>query len=122
MKTNEMIELLKGGAVKVIDENQLEYTITHTCNNTNTYFWRGGFYSAYRNIDDCNEYRQLEKLLSQIIRIEKYIDSEYYPIWTKEDGLITQTEHFVKLHDRYYTISFLEKLIDKVKEFKKINL
>jgi hypothetical protein len=50
------------------------------------------------------------------------MDSEYFPIWTKEEGIINQSENFVKLKDRYYTITFLEQLIDKINEFKKINI
>ena len=117
-----MIELLKLGAIRVIDENQNEYTITHTCNDTNTYFWKGGFYAAYRNIDDCEQFKFLAQRLTEIIRIEKFMDSEYYPIWTKEEGLITQNENFVKLNGRYYTIAFLEQLLDKITEFKRINI
>ena len=117
-----MIEFLKQDGIHVIDASQNEYSISHTCNNTNMYFWRGGFYDSYGNSEGANGYDNLLKRLSTIIRIEKRIDSEYYPIWTKEDGMINQTDKFVKLKGRYYTVEFLEQLIDKIIEFKKINI
>jgi hypothetical protein len=122
MEVNEMIELLKQGSIRVITDNQTAYFVTHTCNNTNTYFWNNGRYIAYGNYEGANGYDQLQTVLSRVIRIEKHIDTDYYPIWTKEDGVITQSDKFVKLKGRYYTTAFLEQLIDKIIEFKKINI
>jgi len=122
MEIKEMIELLKHGDIRVFDESQSEYSISHTCNNTVIYFWRGGYYTSYSNTEETKTYNELVERLSRIIRVEKRIDSEYYPIWTKEDGLITQTEQFVRLKGRYYTINFLEQLIDRIYDFKKINI
>lgn len=123
MDIKEMIELLKIGDIRVFDVSQSVYTISHTRNNTVIYFWdEYRFYKSYNNIEGLPSYDELVELLSSIVRIEKKFDSEYYPIWTKEDGLITQTEQFVRLKGRYYTITFLEQLIDKVKDLKKINL
>lgn len=122
MDVKEMIDLLKSGGIRVFDVSQSEYSISHTCNNTVIYFSNGGFYTSYSNIEGRKTYDELVEQLSRIIRIEKRIDSEYYPIWTKEDGLITQTEQFVRLKGRYYTINFLEQLIEKINDFKKINL
>lgn len=122
MEVKEMIDLLKSGGIRVYDVSQSEYSISHTCNNTVIYFSNGGFYTSYSNIEGRKTYDELVEQLSRIIRIEKRIDSEYYPIWTKEDGLITQTEQFVRLNGRYYTINFLEQLIEKINDFKKINL
>ena len=126
MDKKEIIELLKQGSIKVIEKNQQEYRITHTCNNTTIYFWltgNDGLYSSYVNNDEnCVTYHYLLKRLDDVIRIEKEFDNEYFPIWTKEDGLINQSEIFVKLNGRYYTIKFLEQLLLKIKEFKKINI
>ena len=122
MEAKEMIDLLKLGRIRVITENQTVYDVAHTCNNTNTYLWSNGRYNAYGNYEGANGYDQLLTVLSRIIRIEKKIGTEYYPIWTKEDGVITQSDKFVKLKGRYYTTEFLEQLIDKIIEFKNINI
>lgn len=126
MEPIEMIEFLKResklGNVRVEDSYGI-YEISHTCNDTVIYFWAGGCYASYNNHDENNSsYQGLLKRLTQVNRIEKYMDKQYYPIWTKEDGLITQTESFVILNGRYYTIKFLEQLLDKITDFKKINI
>jgi hypothetical protein len=127
MEAKEMIEYLKQDDLKVIFESQVESKIRHTCNNTKIYFYYdGGTYDSFGNEvnPEHGGYNStLLDMLSRIIRIEKTIDSkEYFPIWTKEDGEITQSDKFVKLNGRYYTIKFLEQLIDKISEFKKINI
>ena len=60
--------------------------------------------------------------LNKISRVERKIEKEYLPIWTKEDGLIENNEKFIKIKGKYYTIKFIENLFDKISEFKKINL
>jgi len=123
MEAKEMIEFLKQESIRVIDEDQNTYRISHTCNDTVIYFWQGSFYSSYNNDDETNDtYLELLKWFPRIIRIEKEMDSEYFPIWTKEDGEIMQGVSFVKLKGRYYTINFLEKLIDQIREIKNINI
>ena len=124
MEVKEMIEFLKLGNLRVIENSQRDYGISHTCKNTVIYFTKEGssIYDSYGNYKDSKTYNDLLIRLSRIVRIEKKMYGEYFPIWTKEDGLITQTEKFVKLRGRYYTINFLEQLIDKISEFKKLNI
>lgn len=122
MDAKEMLKLLEQGLIRVVFENQTTADIRHTHGVEVIYFWNGGYYSSFVKDENNPYYGKLLKKLSEIIRIEKLMDNKYYPIWTKEDGLITQTEDFVKLNGRYYTISFLESLIDKISEFKKINI
>ncbi len=122
MEALEMIEFLKQGSIRVVGSNQSVYTINHTSNDTVIYFWNSGYYSSFSNEPEGRNYNSLLEKLSTIIRIEKEMDSEYYPIWTKEDGIIQQGENFVRLKGRYYTVRFLEKLIDQIIDFKKINI
>jgi hypothetical protein len=122
LEANKMIELLKKGDIRVVMESQSIFTISFTCNNRVIYFHNSGSYDSYSVNPSGLSYKNLLGRLSSIIRIEKIIDSEYYPIWTKEDGEIIRGENFVKLRGRYYTIYFLEQLIDKISEFKKMNI
>jgi hypothetical protein len=120
MEGREMIEILKQGD-QLIDEFNHDYDLKFSRNYSVIYFWRSGLYALY---DTNNEehYDLLLKRLDQIVRIDKKIDSEYFPIWTKEDGIITQSDKLVRLKGKYYTIVFLEKLIDRIIEFKKISI
>jgi hypothetical protein len=127
MEPKEMIEFLKQGSLKVYEGKDMVHTISHTCNGTNIYFYdhrsSQTYYSSYNNNNEESEsYQQLLKRLQGIHRIEKLIDSKYYPIWTKEDGIIIQSDKFVKLNGKYYTIKFLEKLLKKFKDFQNINI
>ena len=56
--------------------------------------------------------------LSYITRVEKNIDGQFYPIWTKEDGEFENTVNFVKLNGRYYSIVFLEQLLNIIAKVK----
>lgn len=122
-----MIEFLKQGSLKVYEGKEMVHTISHTCNETVIYFSDNRsyqtYYSSYTNNNEESEsYQQLLKRLQNIHRIEKLLDSKYYPIWTKEDGVINQSEKFVKLNGKYYTIKFLEKLLKKFQDFQNINI
>jgi hypothetical protein len=121
-EANKMIELLKNGDIRVVTEPQIIFSISFTRKNSVIYFHNNGLYDSYSVSPSGLSYKTLLGRLSLIIRIEKRIDSEYYPIWTKEDGEIMRGENFVKLRGRYYTIYFLEQLIDKISEFKKMNI
>lgn len=115
MEVKEMIQFLNQESIQVIYDSEQVFSISHT--SCKIYFWNGGFYNSYEENDE-----RLISVLSSIVRIEKKIDSEFYPIWTKEDGIINQNENFVKLNGKYYTIKFLELLIEQIREFKKINI
>ena len=89
MEPTEMIEFLKQESLRVVLDNQQIRIIKHTCNNTNIYFWNGQNYTSYKNHDTNDPfYHSLLAMLHSIIRIGKKIADEYFPIWTKEDGLI----------------------------------
>lgn len=68
------------------------------------------------------ECEELTKRLNDVVRIEISHNGDYYPVWTKEDGIIELNQMFVRLNGRYYTIPFLEDLINKVQDFKTINI
>ncbi len=127
MEPKEMIEFLKQDSLRVFEGSYTVYDIRHTNSETTIYFWNfNGYpnsYSSYvNNQEDSGSYQSLLKRLSEITIIEKRIDSEYYPIWTKEDGLITQNENFVRINGRYYTIKFLEQLLSNISESDSIKI
>lgn len=123
METMDMIKFLRqdinDDSIRVICDTEEVYRIENKSNSI--YFWRGNYelFDIYEDINKLDH--KLIKKLSKIVRIEKKMDSDFFPIWTKEDGLINQTENFVKLNGRYYTIKFLEQLLIKIQEIKKIN-
>ncbi|HAH22806.1 MAG TPA: hypothetical protein DCL77_03415 [Prolixibacteraceae bacterium] len=123
MEPTEMIKLIIDGTIRVFFDGS-EYSFTPELNRNNTfYFWLNPqSYDSYKNVKIDHPDANLIARLSTLTRIEKLMGSEYYPIWTKEDGLITQTENFVRLNGRYYTIQFLEELLDKITDFKRINI
>ena len=94
-------------------------------NNSSVYFrhYNGGkSYSTY----DRFYWDETDKILSYmdvIVRIDKKLDTEYYPLWTIEEGFVKEGEKFIKLRGKYYSATFLEKLLDSVDRLKsQINL
>ena len=43
--------------------------------------------------------------------VERMIDGVYYPIWTREDGVLRDPDKKVFIKGRYYTIAELEDII-----------
>lgn len=108
---------LNEDSIRVIDDLGKVYDIG---NKSNSIYFRADYYQRYDIYEDRDKLDQgLIIRLNKIVRIEKKMDSEYFPVWTKEEGLINQTENFVKLNGRYYTIKFLEQLLIKIHEIKK---
>jgi hypothetical protein len=123
MDTLDMIRFLRqdlsDDSIRVISDTDDIYRIQNRSHSI--YFWKFG-YERFDIYEDINKLDQkLIIKLSNIVRIEKKIDSDYLPIWTKEEGLITQTDQFVRLNGRYYTIKFLEQLLTKIQEIKQFN-
>ena len=123
MDTMDMIRFLRqdlsDDSIRVITDTDDIYRIENKSHSI--YFWKYG-YTLFDIYDDINKLdKNLIDKLSKIVRIEKKIDSEFFPIWTKEEGLITQTDQFVRLNGRYYTIKFLEQLLTKIQEIKQLN-
>ncbi len=129
MEAKKMLEFLQKGGNPVYDESLSPFRVFFTRGNSIIYFYKitaegaNGHFDSYQIYDETGKIVQavLDRLAS-LVRIEKEMDSEYYPIWTKEDGEITQTENFVKLNGKYYTIKFLEQLLNNINEFKRINI
>lgn len=121
MKPEQIIELLKEPNLRVFDKNNVEYMVKHSSGYNTIYFWAGGFYDRFATEIE-EDYKNLIQWVPNLQRIEKEMDSEYLPIWTKVDGIIDINEKFVRLNGRYYTINYLEKLLDKIKDFKNIEL
>ena len=98
-----------GGYSRTVDFN-LSHSVVYFKGVTN-----------YKQLDTANK-GEISDYLSNIVRIERQFEGETHPIWTIEDGIISQNEKFVRLHGKFYTIKFLEELIDKIKEIKNLNI
>ena len=104
-------------------------------NPTRVYYKHGGFKQCWHN--NCSIYFQSEgggtynrfeldederiaKYLDDfVVRIEKKMDDEYFPIWTREDGIIEDYSHFVKVRGKYYSIKQLESIFEEIETIKK---
>ena len=51
----------------------------------------------------------------KVVRIENEINGEWKPVYTKFDGVITPEEPLVKVGSKYYTLKFLEDIINQNK-------
>jgi len=82
--------------------------------------------SIYFQLLNCSYYdrfglteeEKLFKYLEKIVRVEKKIDGNKYPIWTKDDGVIEDYRHFVEIKGKYYTIKQLEHIFEEIEEIK----
>lgn len=124
MTREEKLEFLKGlkrarvyyewGASAEFDFNDSSIYFRH--------YNGGNSYSTY----DRYYWDEMDKILSYmdlIVRIDKKLDTEYYPLWTLEEGFVKEGETFIKLRGKYYSATFLEKLLDSVDRLKsQINL
>ena len=87
-------------------------------NNCSIYFQRegGGTYNRF----ELDEDERIAKYLDDfVVRIEKKMDDEYFPIWTREDGIIEDYSHFVKVRGKYYSIKQLESIFEEIETIKK---
>lgn len=79
------------------------------------YFQIGGsFYDRF----SLDEKEQIYKYLENIIRVEKEIDGDKYPIWTVDDGIIEDLNHFVRIRGKYYTVNQQERIFEQIEEVK----
>lgn len=85
-------------------------------NNCSIYFQREGTYNRF----ELDEDERIAKYLNDfVVRIEKKMDDEYFPIWTREDGIIEDYSHFVKVRGKYYSIKQLESIFEEIETIKK---
>ena len=119
MNLEQFIRDLNEGWVKVVDQDQRVSYVERKRLVSSFYFWSEPRWAPPYDVFSGEE---LTKKLNKIIRIEIPYENDYYPVWTKEDGVIDLNEKFVRLNGRFYTIPFLEDLIRKVGDFKKINI
>ncbi|WP_104381715.1 hypothetical protein [Sphingobacterium sp. HMA12] len=116
MELEKFIRDLKKDWVKVVEESQrIQYI---EISGAFTFWNQNRRTSPYTTLYGD----ELAEKLDKIIRIEIRQEGEYYPVWTREDGIIDLNEKFVRLNGRYYTIPFLENLINKIDEFKRLNI
>jgi len=117
----EFLKSLKRARVYYEAGNSAEFDY----NDSSVYFrhYNGG--KSYQNYDRYY-WDETEKILSYmdlIVRIDKKLDSDYYPLWTVEEGFVKEGETFIKLRGKYYSATFLEKLLDSIDRLKsQINL
>ena len=85
-------------------------------NNCSIYFQREGTYNRF----ELDEDERIAKYLDDfVVRIEKKMDDEYFPIWTREDGIIEDYSHFAKVRGKYYSIKQLESIFEEIETIKK---
>jgi hypothetical protein len=59
--------------------------------------------------------------INTIVRVEKYFDDKWFPVWTSVDGFIeTDFQSFAYIGGRYYTFNELKQMIEEVKALKKV--
>ena len=111
-------------------ENRELFEFIMKSNPTTVYYENGGHRSCYHNSgsiyfqDDGGYYDRfglteeeaIREYLRKIIRVEKSIDGKQYPIWTREDGIIEDLNHFVMIRGKYYSIKQLEVIFEKIEE------
>ncbi|MBQ7422184.1 MAG: hypothetical protein IJV27_08595 [Prevotella sp.] len=85
-------------------------------NSGSIYFQQanGGFYDRF----SLNDNEKIANYLSHVVRVEKSFDGEYYPIWTREDGVIEDFTRFVKVRGKYYSIKQLESIFERIETLK----
>ena len=64
------------------------------------------------------DHGKIMSLMDSVVRIDEYMDGEYYPVWTLEEGFVQEGQTFIKLNGKYYSAKFLEKLLDKISDLK----
>ena len=102
-----------------------EYSATFDCNGSSVYFyWKD---KTYHRIDmsteSCKKHnsQNLLKDINRIIRVEKQIEGQWLPVWTKADGFIeTDFQTFAYIGERYYTFKELEQIIEEIKSLKQV--
>ena len=77
-------------------------------------------YSTYDHLGWKKDMEKILKSMDNIIRIDEYMDGEYYPVWTLEEGLVQEGQTFIKLKGKYYSAKFLEKLLDQIADVRKV--
>ena len=114
MKNRELFEfLLKSNPTTVYYENGAHRSCWH--NSGSIYFQDGGSYYDRFGLDDVED---ITEYLQNIIRVEKSIDGKQYPIWTREDGIIEDLNHFVMIRDKYYSVKQIEGIFENIEKLK----
>ena len=57
--------------------------------------------------------KEIYAFFRKVVRIEKEINGEWKPVYTKFDGIISSDEPMVKIGYRYYTEKYLQHILDK---------
>ncbi len=114
-KINELFELLvSSGSTIITKENGFVYPKCYANSCSYYLFNKDGYYVSF----GLNIKKEKERILDNVIRVEKTIDGETYPIWTIEDGIVKDFEHFVRIKGKYYTVAQLERIFDEFEELK----
>ena len=120
-KLDELFELLvSSGTTKLtLDWGNSSYGHADNCyaNSSSFYICSKGdpYYSRFSLKDEKGK----EEYLNAIVKVEKEIDGEFFPIWTREDGIVKDYEQFVRINGRYYTIAQLEHIFSAIESIKK---
>ncbi len=112
MNKEEILSLLDQDSIRIVTDFQaIQYAEVSGSSVYFRFIPNSGGQGPYERFSRSDE--KLDQRLNSIIRIEKKYNDRYYPIWTKDDGIIDINEKFVRLNGKFYTIAFLEDLLRK---------
>lgn len=57
--------------------------------------------------------KEIYAFFRKVVRIEKEINGEWKPVYTKFDGIISSNEPMAKIGYKYYTEKYLQHILDK---------
>ena len=97
------------------------YSVYYKSNRTNMYFSQTLYYENHRElVYDHNTLKHISNEQLDIVRVERKSDNgEYYPIWTRVDGDILDSECFLNINGKNYTRKFVEELFTQMTKLNK---
>ena len=97
------------------------YSVYYKSNRTNMYFSQTLYYENHRElVYEHNSLKHISNEQLDIVRVERKSDNgEYYPIWTRVDGDILDSEGFLNINGKNYTRKFVEELFTQMTKLNK---
>ncbi len=119
-----MPELELEQAFRSIVRNESKVRIWDSTSVMGFYVWWTGSTLYYNQLGNfkgpgCAHHawggNEIYAFFRKVVRIENEINGEWKPVYTKFDGVITPEEPLVKVGSKYYTLKFLEDIINQNK-------
>ena len=109
-------------AFRSIVKNESKVRIWDSKQVIGRYVWWTGPTLYYNQLGDFKgpEYahyawgsKDIYAFFRKVVRIEKEINGEWKPVYTKFDGIISSDEPMAKIGYKYYTEKYLQHILDK---------